>query len=134
MLATYREKLAATYCNDNGRPAVEPLLLLGVQILQFVERVPDRQAAENVQYDMRWRLALQMKHGDNSFDPSLLTKFCARLLKGGLESIAFEAVLNRLVADGWVAKRSKQRLDSTHVCGLVSDMSRLECAREAIRL
>jgi len=33
-----------------------------------------------------------------------------------------------------VAKRSKQRLDSTHVCGLLSHMSRLECVRETIRL
>ena len=42
--------------------------------------------------------------------------------------------LDRLVKDGWVAKRSKQRLDSTHVCGLLSHMSRLECVRETIRL
>lgn len=134
LLATYREKLASTYCNNNGRPAVEPVLLLGVQVLQFVERVSDRQAAENAQYDLRWRLALHMGLGSNSFDPSLLTKFRTRLLKGGLERIAFEAILNRLVADGWVAKRSKQRLDSTHVWGWLRNMSRLECARETIRL
>lgn len=134
LLATYREKLTSTYCDDNGRPAVEPVLLLGVQVLQFVERVPDRQAAESVQYDLRWRLALHMGLGGNSFDPSLLTKFRARLLNGGLERIAFEAILDKLVADGWVPKRSKQRLDSTHVCGLLKNMSRLECARETIRL
>lgn len=134
VLETYREKLASTYCDNNGRPAVEPVLLLGVQVLQFVQRVPDRQAAENVQYDLRWRLALHMGLGGNSFDPSLLTKFRARLLNDNLERVAFEAVLEKLVADGWVPKRSKQRLDSTHVCGCLSHMSRLECARETIRL
>lgn len=134
LLAAYREKLALTYCEDNGRPAVEPVLLLGVQVLQFVERIPDRQAAENVQYDLRWRLALHMGLDDNSFDPSLLAKFRDRLLKGGLERVAFEAMLEKLVASGWVTKRSKQRLDSTHVCGLLKNMSRLECARETMRL
>lgn len=134
LLATYREKLAATYCDDNGRPAVEPVLLLGVLVLQFVERVPDRQAAESVQYDLRWRLALHMGLNDHSFDPSLLTKFRSRLLEGGFERIAFDALLDKLLTDGWVKQRSKQRLDSTHVCGLLSQMSRLECARETIRL
>ncbi|MBF8277295.1 MAG: Tnp dom protein [Candidatus Brocadiaceae bacterium] len=33
-----------------------------------------------------------------------------------------------------MAKRSKQRLDSTHICGLLSHTSRLECVRETIRL
>jgi hypothetical protein len=28
---------------DNGRPGVEPVVLLGVLIFQFLERVPDRQ-------------------------------------------------------------------------------------------
>lgn len=134
VLATYRDQLASIYCDDNGRPAVEPVLLLGVQALQFVERIPDRQAAENVQYDLRWRLALHQGLKDNSFDPSLLTKFRARLLEGGLERVAFEAILDLLIANGWVKKCSKQRLDSTHVCGLLSAMSRLECARETIRL
>ena len=68
------------------------------------------------------------------FDPSLLVVFRKRLLTGELESLVFQAVLDRLVKDGWMAKRSKQRLDSTHVCGLLSHMSRLECVRETIRL
>ena len=29
-----------------GRPGIEPVVLLGVLIFQFLERVPDRQAAE----------------------------------------------------------------------------------------
>lgn len=133
-LEILREELATAYCSNNGRPAVDPVRLLGVLALQFVERVPDRQAAECVQYDLRWRLALHMGLYDNSFDPSLLTKFRERLLKKGLERVVFEAILDKLVADGWVPKRSKQRLDSTHICGLLSEMSRLDCARETIRL
>lgn len=134
LLDSYRDRFEAVYTVNNGRPAWDPVRLLGVLVLQFVLRVGDRQAAEQVQYDQRWRLALHLGNGDCSFDPSLLTVFRNRLVKGEEEGLAFEAVLDHLVEHGWVAKRSRQRLDSTHVRGLLSAMSRLECARETIRL
>ena len=134
LLEHYRERLAAVYTPDNGRPAWDPVRLLGVLVLQFVLRMPDRQAAELVQYDRRWRLALHLGPRDATFDPSLLTVFRNRLVQGAHEALAFSAVLDYLVEHGWVPKRSKQRLDSTHVRGLLSLMSRLECARETIRL
>ncbi len=134
LLEQYRDRLAALYCADNGRPAWDPVRFLAVLILQFVLRVPDRQAAEAVQYDQRWRLALHLTPGEATFDPSLLVSFRNRLLHGGQERLAFAAVLDHLVAAGWVARRSRQRLDSTHVWGLLCTMSRLECARETLRL
>jgi hypothetical protein len=108
--------------------------LLGVLVLQFVLRVADRQAAEQVQYDQRWRLALHLRSTDTTFDPSLLPVFRNRLIEGAQEGLAFTAVLDYLVEQGWDPKRSRQRLDSTHVRGLLSLMNRLECARETIRL
>jgi len=134
LLEKYRDRLATVYCADNGRPAWDPVRLLGVLVLQFVLRVPDRQAAEAVQYDQRWRLALHLDARDVVFDPSLLVVFRDRLVGSEQEGLAFEAVLDYLVEHGWVPKRSRQRLDSTHVRGLLSVMSRLECARETIRL
>ena len=134
LLETYRERLATVYTADNGRPAWDPVRLLGVLVLQFVLRVADRQAAEMVQYDQRWRLALHLTPADATFDPSLLVVFRNRLVEGAQEGLAFAAVLDYLVEHGWVPKRSRQRLDSTHVRGLLSLMNRLECARETIRL
>jgi len=133
-LTEYRPVLEPLYSAHEGRPALEPIRLLGVLILQFVERLPDRQAAEAMQYDARWRLALHLSAGEVACDPSLLSVFRDRLLAGGKERLAFEAVLALLVAEGWVPKRSKQRLDSTHVWGLLAWMNRLECARESLRL
>jgi transposase len=133
-LETYRARLETLYCPDNGRPAWDPVRFLGVLILQFVRRMSDRQAAEAVQYDQRWRLALHMREGDVTFDPSLLVAFRDRLVSRGEESLAFEAVLDYLVKEGWIPKRSRQRLDSTHVCGLLRNMNRLECVRETLRL
>ena len=134
VLETYRERLAPLYCADNGRPAWDPVRLLAVLVLQFVLRVTDRQAAEAVQYDQRWRLALHMDPQEVAFDPSLLVVFRGRLVNGQTEALAFQAVLDYLVEQGWVPKRSRQRLDSTHVRGLLSSMSRLECVRETLRL
>lgn len=134
LLESYRVRLAPLYCAHQGRPAWDPVRLLGVLILQFVLRVPDRQAAEAVQYDQRWRLALHLPPAEAAFDPSLLVVFRNRLLESGEEKLAFAAVLDYLVEQGWVAKRSRQRLDSTHVWGLLSTMSRLECVRETLRL
>src|SRR5205823_12217521 len=48
--------------------------------------------------------------------------------------LAFDAVLEGLREAGLVPRRGKQRLDSTHVLGLVAKMSRLECVRETLRL
>jgi len=134
VLEACRERLAPLYCVDNGRPAWDPVRLMGVLILQFVLRVPDRQAAEAVQFDLRWRVALHLSASDMAFDPSVLVVFRNRLLEGEQESVTFETVLNHLVEQGWIPKRSRQRLDSTHVRGLLSAMNRLECARETIRL
>jgi transposase len=134
LLESYRERRATVYTVDNGRPAWDPVRLLGVLVLQFVLRVADRQAAELVQYDQRWRLALRLRPTDATCDPSLLVVFRNRLVEGAQEGLAFAAVLDYLVEHGWVPKRSRQRLDSTHVRGLLSLMNRLECARETIRL
>jgi hypothetical protein len=45
-LAASRAALEPRYCADNGRVALEPVLLLGTSILQFLDGVPDRQAVE----------------------------------------------------------------------------------------
>jgi transposase len=60
-LAKGRAELEACYVLDNGRPAIEPVVLLGVLILQFMERVPDRQAAELLKYHLGWKLALNLE-------------------------------------------------------------------------
>lgn len=134
LLETYRDRLEPLYCAHEGRPAWDPVRLLGVLVLQFVLRMPDQQAAEAVQFDQRWRLALHLDAQDVTCDPSLLVVFRHRLVDHAAEGLAFHAVLDYLIAQGWVPKRSRQRLDSTHVRGLLSIMNRLQCARETIRL
>jgi transposase len=134
VLARCREPLAECYTADNGRPGVEPVVLLGVLIFQFLERVPDRQAAEMVKYHLGWKLALNLKLGDPGFHPTTLVYFRQRLLDHAKGDLAFRAVLEALQAEGFIPKRGKQRLDSTHVLAAVAALSALECVRETLRL
>jgi len=129
-----RRELCALYCEDNGRPAIEPVLAMGVTLLQFMEKVPDRKATENVRLHLGWKYALDMELDEGSFHYSTLCNFRERLLDGGGERIGFDAIFDALQEAGLVRKRSRQRLDSTHVLGNVAKMSRLECVRETIRL
>lgn len=134
VLARCREELSECYQSNNGRPGVEPVVLLGVLIFQFLERVPDRQAVELVKYHLGWKLALNLKLSDSGFHPTTLVYFRQRLIEHAKSDLAMRAVLEALQKEGLIAKRSKQRLDSTHVLSAVADLSALECVRETLRL
>ncbi|HET9377299.1 MAG TPA: transposase [Chthoniobacterales bacterium] len=134
VLAQCREQLTECYQSDNGRPGVEPVVLLGVLIFQFLERVPDRQAVELVKYHLGWKLALNLKLSEGGFHPTTLVYFRQRLTEYGKADVAMRAVLAALQKEGLISKRSKQRLDSTHVLSAVADLSALECVRETLRL
>ena len=129
-----RELLCALYCEDNGRPAIEPVITMAVTLLQFMEKVPDRQAAENVRLHLGWKYALGMEVDHAGFHYSSLCNFRGRLVEAEAQRIGFDAILDALREAGLVSRRKRQRLDSTHVLGNVAKMSRLECVRETIRL
>ncbi len=134
VLAQVRSKLEACYCTDNGRVAVEPALLMGVSLLQYLEGIPDRQAVEMLRYHTGWNFALNRHVGDDLLHPTTLVNFRQRLVEHDLSAIGFQAVLDALIEAGLVARKCRQRLDSTQMFGRVSRMSRLDCVRESLRL
>jgi len=134
VLGQARPGLESCYCADNGRVALEPVLLLGVSLLQYLEGVPDRQAVELLRYHAGWNFALNRQLGDPVFHPTTLVGFRQRLLDHEQGALAFATVLAALMEAGLVARHSRQRLDSTQMFGRVSRMSRLDCVRESLRL
>lgn len=134
LLARSRQELAECYTEDNGRPGIEPVVLLGVLIFQFLERVPDRQAAELVKYHLGWKLALNLKVSYPGFHHTMLTKFRERLERCEKRDLAMRTIMKALHEEGLVSKGSKQRLDSTHILGAVARLSTLECVRETLAL
>jgi len=100
-----------------------------VLILQFLERVPDRQAVERVRSPLGWKLALPLSLSDPGFHPTTLVYLRQRLLEHAKSDLAFGAVLETLQPEGLLPKRCRQRLDSTQVVAAVANLSGLECVR-----
>ncbi len=59
-LRAKRGELEAMYCLDNGRPGIDPVLVAGVTLLQFMEKAPDRRAVEQVRFHLGWKHALDL--------------------------------------------------------------------------
>jgi hypothetical protein len=81
-----------------------------------------------------WKLALNLKLSEGGFHPTTLVYFRQRLIEHAKADVAMRAVLAALQQEGLIPKRSKQRLDSTHILSAVRDLSALECVRETLRL
>lgn len=116
-----------------GRPGIAPSLLMLVTVLQFVERLTDRQAAQAVAGRIDWKYALSLELDDPGFDNSVLTEFRSRLIGNDLSRLAFDRLLERCRELGLVKAGGKQRTDSTHVIAAVRDLNTMELAGEAVR-
>lgn len=123
---------AALY-EGTGRAAIPPSVLALVTVFQFLEGLPDRQAARAVATRLDWKYALRLPLAAPSFDFTVLHYFRRRLLAGGAERLVFEAVLGRVQALGLLSRR-RQRTDATAVLAAVRALSQLETASETVRL
>jgi transposase len=136
-----RDELGAIYHDDHfaalyprrGQPAEAPWRLALVLVMQFVENLADRQAADAVRSRIDWKYALGLELGDPGFDFSVLSEFRARLIAGGREHQLLETMLERFSALGLVKARGQQRTDSTHVLAAVRNLGRLENIGETLR-
>jgi hypothetical protein len=72
-------KLDGLYCAENGRPPIDPVLLCGVTLLQFMERAADRRASEQVVYHLGWKYALDLALDYGGFHSTVLVYFRDRL-------------------------------------------------------
>jgi len=124
--------LAAMY-HQTGRGGINPVLLCFVLALQFLEKQPDRQAAEMAKMRLDWKYALRQELDWTGFDYSSLCNFRKRLYAHGQEYLMFEQVLGYLLRSGYV-KSQRQRSDATHVLAAVERLSRLELLWETLRL
>jgi transposase len=116
-----------------GRPAVSPARLALVSVLQFVEGLSDRQAADAVRARIDWKYALGLELTDTGFDASVLSEFRARLLTDGETERLLHRMLDRLREQGLLMRGGRQRTDATCVLGAVRELNRLELVTETLR-
>jgi transposase len=118
---------------SKGQPAFSPWRLALITVLQFLENLSDRQAADAVRSRIDWKYALGLELTDMGFDYSVLSGFRQRLLANQQETLLFEKLLALLVQKNLLKARGKQRTDSTHVLASIRVMNRLELVVETLR-
>lgn len=102
-------------------------------MLQFLEDLPDRQAADAVRGLIDWKYALSLDLTDPGFDYSVLSEFRGRLIDGKQETLLLDTLLVRLKEAELEKSGGRQRTDSTHVLAAIRGLNRLETIGETLR-
>ena len=113
-------------------PKLRGVLLL-VSILQFLEGLPDRQAAEAVRSRIDWKFLMGLDLTDAGFHYSVLSEFRSRLIAREAAERLFDQVLTHLKSHGWLRARGRQRTDATHVLAAIRRLNRLELAGRTLQ-
>jgi transposase len=129
----YRDEPLAHLFPKRGRPAQAPWRLLLVTVLQAIEGLTDRQAAEYVRTRVDWLYALALPLDDPGFDFSLLSDFRQRLLAAQAQELILEPILQLCRQRGWLKAHGKQRTDATAVLARVRALNSLESVGESMR-
>jgi transposase len=129
----YRDEQFAALFPVRGQPALSPARLALVTVLQFVEGLSDRQAADAVRGRIDWKYALGLELTDPGFDHTVLSEFRGRLVAGEAGFVLLDTLLVRSRELGLLRRRGRQRTDSTHVLAAVRVLNRLERVGETLR-
>ena len=136
-----RDQLGVFFKDENfaslypqcGQLALAPWRLALITVMQYVDKLSDRQAAEAVRGRIDWKYALSLDLRDPGFDHSVLCEFRARLLDGNAEEQLLDLMLEQFKQSGLLKVKGQQRSDSTHVVAAVRAMTRIEFLGEALR-
>jgi transposase len=129
----YSDEQFAHLFAKRGRPAEAPWRLALVTVLQALEGLTDRQAAEYVRTRMDWRYALALPLDETGFDYSLLSDFRQRVHAAQAQDLLLEPILQVCRERGWLKAHGKQRTDATAVLARVRALSSLESVGESMR-
>src|SRR3954453_15033503 len=129
----YQDHHFAALFPKAGQPAEAPARLALATLLQFVEGLSDRQAADAVRGQIDCKYALGLELTDPGFDHTVLSEFRSRLVHGQAEQQLLDTLLERCRELGLIRERGRQRTDSTHVLAAVRVLNRLERVGETMR-
>jgi transposase len=129
----YEDAAFAELYSKEGQPGLAPWRLALITVLQFMEGLSDRQGAEMVRSRIDWKYALGLELSDSGFDYTVLCEFRGRLLKGSVEELLLDRLLEQLRERKLIKAKGKQRTDSTQVIASVRLLNRLEMIGETLR-
>ncbi|MFF3877375.1 IS1182 family transposase [Streptomyces sp. NPDC001978] len=118
-LAEHRRELfpdalfADLFPSGLGRPSLPAEVAASVIVLQALHDFSDREAAESLRCDVRWKAACGLGLADEGFHPSTLTYWRRRLAVSRSPERIFDAVRAVVQATGVLSGRTRRVLDST---------------------
>jgi hypothetical protein len=96
-----------------GRPSVPADVVAAVLLLQALEGRSDREAAEALTFDLRWKAACGLPITAAAFHPTVLTYWRRRLAASARPDRIFDAVREVVRSTGALSGRTRRALDST---------------------
>ncbi len=127
----FREEVASCYSSNQGRPAIEPVLLLKLEFLEYHYNLSDRQVVDQARYNMAYRYFLGLSLHSPLPHHTLLTVFRERL---GVERHLklFEAIVDQGRQHGLVKDRLRLK-DATHLIANIAIPSAVRLVAETRR-
>ena len=129
----YSDEAFAELYPERGQSTIAPWRLTLILIMQFLENLSDRQAADAVRGRIDWKYALSLELEDEGFDFSVLSEFRSRLIEGSQDKQILDKMLSRFRELGLLKSRGKARTDSTHILAAVKELTRLEHLEETLK-
>ena len=116
-----------------GRPSLPATRMAAVLTLQALHSLSDRECAEAVRCDLRWKVACGLSLLDEGFDPSSLVYWRRRLANSRRPHRINDAVRQVIEATGVLAGRRRRAVDSTIVDDAVATQDTITQLISAIR-
>jgi hypothetical protein len=116
-----------------GRPSVPATQMAAVMTLQALCDYSDRETAEAVRFDVRWKVAIGAPLDDAGFDPSTLVYWRRRIAKSARPHRVNDAVRKVIQETGIVRGRRRRAVDSTVLDDAVATQDTVTQLISAIR-
>jgi transposase len=111
-----RERTAHLYCADNGRPALDPVLLFKMLFIGYLFGIrSERQLVKEIQVNVAYRWFLGLRLTDKVADASTLSQNRRRRFVGtDIEQAIFDTIVEQAIKHGLIGGRVFYS-DSTHL-------------------
>src|SRR2546430_1828777 len=116
-----------------GRPSMPATQMAAVLTLQVLHDYPDRETAEAVKFDVRWKVAAGASLDDPGFDPSSLVYWRKRLARSERPHRVNDAVKAVIGQTGILKGRRRRAVDSTILADAVATQDTVTQLVAAIR-
>src|ERR1700733_7194193 len=116
-----------------GRPSLPATQMAAVLALQALHDYSDRETAEAVRFDVRWKVAIGMSLADAGFDPSSLVYWRNRIAGSGRPHRVNDAGRKVIEETGVLRGRRRRAVDSTILADAVATQDTVTQLVSAVR-